>query len=430
MTDDRGHEARGSGDGPRLADGGFKDRRPLTDGGFKDRTRLADARERLHGAVEPLGRSEQVPLSAADGRVLAAPAAARRDVPHYERAAMDGFAVRAEDTFVASDRSPAVLEISEASVGETQAIQVSTGDQLPDGADAVVTLEAVDRRGGAIEVFAPVAAGDNVAPVGEDVTADQHLFDAGHRLRPSDLGLLKAVGITAVAVAERPAVAVVPTGDELVEADPQPGEVVETNGLMVSRLVERWGATATLSESVGDYRAALRSAVEANLDADVVVTTGGSSVGERDVVAEVVDGLGEVLVHGVAIQPGHPVGFGVVEGTPVVMLPGYPVSTIVGAVQLLRPLIAWQVGATPSAPPSEPVPLARKIPSEPGVRTFTRVEIEESMGGERRAEPTTTGGAGVLSSVALSDGWVVVPESREGIPSGETVAVQDWEWSP
>jgi molybdopterin molybdotransferase len=219
----------------------------------------------------------------------------------------------------------------------------------------------------------------------------------------------------------------VPTGGELVEVDPDPGEVVETNGLVVSRLVERWGGTADLQDAVGDYRAAIRSAVEANLGADVVVTTGGSSVGEHDVVAGVVDGLGEVLVHGVAIQPGHPVGFGVVEDTPVVMLPGYPVSTIVGAVQLLRPLLSWLVGATPPGLPTESVPVARKIPSEPGVRTFARVEIEESMGGERRAERTTTGGAGVLSSVALSDGWVAVPESHEGIPSGETVAVQDWE---
>jgi molybdopterin molybdotransferase len=408
-------------------DGVPGERTPLADGGFKDLTRLADAREHLHGAVEPHGRSERVPLAGADGRVLAAPADARRNVPHYERAALDGFAVRAADTFGADDRSPAVLDVSDTADTETRAVQVGTGDQLPDGADAVVPLTAVDRRDGAIEVFDPVAEGDNVAPVGEDVAVDQHLFDAGHRLEPSDLGLLKAVGITEVAVADRPAVAVVPTGGELVEVDPDPGEVVETNGLVVSRLVERWGGTADLQDAVGDYRAAIRSAVEANLGADVVVTTGGSSVGEHDVVAGVVDGLGEVLVHGVAIQPGHPVGFGVVEDTPVVMLPGYPVSTIVGAVQLLRPLLSWLVGATPPGLPTESVPVARKIPSEPGVRTFARVEIEESMGGERRAERTTTGGAGVLSSVALSDGWVAVPESHEGIPSGETVAVQDWE---
>jgi molybdopterin molybdotransferase len=401
-----------------------------TDGGFKDRTRLADARERLREAVEPHGRAEQVPVASADGRVLATAAAARRDVPHYERAAMDGFAVRAEDTFGASDRSPAVLEVAEGTVADAEAVTVGTGDQLPDGADGVVPLETVERRGDTVEVFDPVAASDNVGTVGEDVAAGQSLFDAGHRLAPADLGLLKSVGITEVAVADRPEVAVVPTGDELVEADPGPGEIVETNGLVVSTLVERWGGRANDLEVVSGYRAAIRSAVEANLTADVVVTTGGSSVGERDVVAEVVEGLGEMLVHGVAVRPGHPLGFGVVEGTPVVMLPGDPVSAIVGAVQLLRPLLAWLAGTEPSPLPAEPVPLARKIPSEPGVRTFARVDVEESMGGERRAQPVTTGGAGVLSSVALADGWVVVPESREGIPSGETVRVEDWEWSP
>jgi len=401
-----------------------------TDGGFKDRTRLGDARERLRAAVEPHGRTERRPLASADGRVLAAPAEARRAVPHYERAAMDGFAVRAADTFAASDRSPATLETAEGRVEEGGAVQVNTGEQLPDGADAVVMVEAVERRADEIEVFEPVAAGENVGPVGEDVAAGRTLFDAGHRLAPADLGLLKSVGITEVAVAEPPEVAVVPTGDELVQADPEPGEIVETNGLMTARFVERWGATARYRDVVGDYRAALRSAIEADLTADVVVTTGGSSMGERDVVAEVVDGLGEVLVHGVAVRPGHPMGFGVVQDTPLLMLPGYPVSTMVAAVQLLRPLLAWLVGAEPSRLPGEPVPLARKIPSEPGVRTFARVEVEQSMGGERRVQPTRTGGAGVLSSVALADGWVVVPESREGIPSGETVTVEDWEWSP
>jgi molybdopterin molybdotransferase len=397
-------------------------------GGFKERTRLADARERLREAAAPHGRAERVPLASADSRVLAAPVDADRDVPHYERAALDGVAVDAESTFGASDRSPAVLDVSD--TGPDGAVPVDTGEEVPPGTDAVVPIEAVDRRDGAVEVFDPVGVGDNVAAVGEDVAAGQALFDAGHRLAPSDLGLLKAAGIREVAVAERPTVGVIPTGEELVEADPDPGEAVDTNGLVVSTLVERWGAAATYRDPVGDYRAALRSAVEADLTKDVVVTIGGSSAGERDVVAGVVDGVGEVLVHGVAIRPGHPVGFGVVEDTPVLMLPGYPVSAVVGALQLLRPLLAWVAGTDPAPLPRQAVPLARKIPSEPGVRTFARVDVERSMGGERRAEPRATGGAGVLSSVALSEGWVVVPESREGIPSGETVAVQDWEWSP
>jgi molybdopterin molybdotransferase len=165
----------------------------------------------------------------------------------------------------------------------------------------------------------------------------------------------------------------------------------------------------------------------------VIVLTGGSSVGERDYTPEVVDELGEVLVHGVALKPGHPVALGVVEDTPVLMLPGYPVACIINAVQFLRPVLK-HVGHLPDEPqPTTEATLARKITSEPGTRTFVRVRVEETENeegeAERTATPTRASGSGVLSSVALADGWVVVPEGREGIAAGETVAVEDWEWS-
>jgi len=416
--------------------------------GFKDKTRLAAARQRLLDAVEPHDRTEAVGLSSADGRALAESVAAVRDVPHYPRAAMDGYAVRAADTFGASDRSPEVLRrAGEAgdveAVPPNGAVRVHTGSELPDGADSVVMIEQTEERearrasddanGDAasdVEVFDAVAEGENVAPVGEDVAAGQHLYDAGHRLRPSDLGLLKSVGVDAVAVRERPSVAVIPTGEELVQSDPDPGEVVETNGLTVSRYVERWGGSATYRDVVTDDREALRVAIQRDLTEDVVVTTGGSSVGERDLLPEVVADLGEILFHGVALKPGHPVAAGTVEGTPVLVLPGYPVACIVNAVQFLRPLLKTVGGLPDGAFPTTEARLDRKIRSEPGTRTFARVQVE--TGGEDElpaATPTRASGSGVLSSVALADGWVVVPEGREGIPEGETVAVQDWEWS-
>jgi molybdopterin molybdotransferase len=234
-------------------------------------------------------------------------------------------------------------------------------------------------------------------------------------------------------------VGVIPTGEELVQSDPGPGEVVETNGLTVSRLVDRWDGVATYRDVVTDDEAALRAAVQRDLTKDVVVTTGGSSVGERDLIPEVVDDLGEVLVHGVALKPGHPVALGVVEETPVVMLPGYPVACIVNAVQFLRPLLK-RVGHLDFRPfPTVRARLTRKIPSEPGVRTFARVRLEEGDGerdaadddesADRTATPTRASGSGVLSSVALADGWVVVPEGREGFAADETVTVEGWEWS-
>ncbi|MFC6835058.1 molybdopterin molybdotransferase MoeA [Halomarina ordinaria] len=408
----------------------------VSETGFKSVTRVAAARERLLDVATPHERTDRLPVANADGRMLAGAVSAERAVPHYARAAMDGYAVCARDTFGASDRSPTVLREADEEVADGEAVRVHTGSALPPGADAVVMVEQTERvpvgEGTDVEVFDALAEGENVGPVGEDVDAGQALYEAGHRLRPSDLGLLRSTGVRGVEVYERPTVGVVPTGEELVERDPGPGEVVETNALTVSRYVEAWGGRATYRDVVTDDREALRAAIERDLTKDVVVTTGGSSVGARDLIPEVVDDLGEVLVHGVALKPGHPCALGVVRETPVVMLPGYPVACIVNAVQFLRPLLK-HVGHLPHVPhPTREATLARKVRSEPGVRTFVRVEVDQGDEGEDglRATPTRASGSGVLSSVALADGWVVVPESREGMPEGETVSVEDWEYRP
>ncbi|SMO43106.1 molybdopterin molybdotransferase MoeA [Halorubrum cibi] len=416
--------------------------------GFKRRTRVAEARATLLDAADAHGRTETVPLADADGRVLAEPIDAPAPVPGYDRAAMDGYAVRAEDTFGASDRSPAVLrerDREDGSVAPGEAVRVHTGSALPEGADAVVMIEHVETLGDEVETFDAVASGENVGAAGEDVADGQRLYEAGETLRPSDLGLCKSVGLEEVAVRERPTVAVIPTGEELVQSDPDPGEVIETNGLTVSRLVERWGGEPRYREVVTDDEDALAAAIESDLDADVVVTTGGSSVGERDLLPEVVDGLGEVLVHGVALKPGHPVCLGRVEGTPVVSLPGYPVACIVNAVQFLRPVQKRVGGTTPDPFPTRRARLDRKVASEPGTRTFARVKLSregpDSGDGENGeddphhdpddppyvATPTRASGSGVLSSVALADGWVVVPEPREGLDAGDVVDVELWE---
>ncbi len=400
--------------------------------GFTEVTRLATARERLAEHCEPHDRTERRSPADAVGHVLARSVAAVRAVPHYDRAAMDGYAVRAADTFGATDRSPARLDCTDGTVDAGTAVQVNTGSAVPDGADAVVMVEHTERRDGSLLVYDAVAGRENIAPAGEDVDASQQLFDAGHRLTPSDVALLRAAGCDAVTVRERPRVSVLPTGEELVDpgVSPGPGEVVETNGLLVSSLVTQWGGEATYRDVVTDDEAALRAAIEADLDHDVVVTTGGSSVGERDLVPDVVDDVGEVLVHGISLKPGHPVGFGVVNGTPLVVLPGYPVSCLVTAVQLLRPALAWLAGTEPQPQPTVRRTLSRKLPSAPGERTFARVRFDDESaedGAQPTASPVWTGGAGVMSSVAFADGWVEVPESREGIPPGETVTVQQWE---
>ncbi|MBP2251306.1 molybdopterin molybdotransferase [Halarchaeum solikamskense] len=403
--------------------------------GFKQRTRVAEARAALREAVAPHGRTETVGVAHAAGRTLAAPTRAARAVPGYERAAMDGYAVRAADTVGASDRDPAVLRTAE-EMRPNAAVRVHTGSELPDGADAVVMIEAVEEYGGDVEVLDGVAVGENVGAPDEDVAADQRLHDAGHRLRPSDLGLLKASGVGEVEVYDPPSVAVIPTGEELVQSDPEPGEMIETNGLTVSRLVESWGATARYRDVVTDDADALRKAISGDVDADVVVTTGGSSVGERDLTPDVVADLGDLVFHGVALKPGHPVAAGVVDDTPVLCLPGYPVACIVNAVQFLRPVVKDAGGMPVPAFPSIEAELSGKLRSEPGVRTYARVTLDEGSEtdtegkGRPRAEPVHTSGSGVLSTVALADGWVVIPESVEGYAAGETVTVEQWEVEP
>ena len=401
--------------------------------GFKQRTRVDDALAALREVVDPHGRAEEVPIAEADGRTLAATMAASTNVPSAPRAAMDGYAVRASDTFGASDRSPEVLRVvdeepTEGVVGPNQALRVHTGSALPEGADAVVMIEQAEAVADEVELFDAVAEGENVAEAGEDVEEGQHLYDPGHVLHPSDLGLLKSVGFTEVPVFEKPEVTVISTGDELVQADPGPGETIETNGLTVSRFVERWGGEPTELAPVEDDEEALKDAIQSGLDGDLVVTSGGSSVGERDLLPEILEDLGEIVVHGVALKPGHPFGFAVCEDTPVLMLPGYPVATIVNAVQFLRPAVKRAMNAPVPPMPTTEATLERKIASEPGVRTFARVRLEERVNDPHPAAiPTRVSGSGVLSSVALADGWVVVPEASEGIDGDETVSVQHWE---
>ena len=393
--------------------------------GFKDRTRLDSARSRLRDRVAPHDRTERVALEAADGRVTAIDVTAQRNVPDYRRAAMDGYAVRAEDTFGASRQTPVELLVDNELTPGT-AVRVHTGSEVPSDATAVVMIEDVEQHDGRLDVFDPVGGGENIGDVGEDVAEGMEIVPAGTRLRPSDLGLLKSVGRSRVTVWERPEVAVIPTGEELVQTDPNPGEVIETNGLTVSRLVTRWGGDPTYRSIVTDNREALRAAIERDLDRDIVVTTGGSSVGERDLVPEIVEDLGDVLVHGVALKPGHPVALGIVENTPVIMLPGYPVACIINAVQFLRPAMFWNMDVDVPPIPTVGAVLDEKLRSEAGHRTFARVTIDRTEDG-MTATPVRASGSGILSSVTSADGWVEVPEPREGYAAGERVTVQFWE---
>lgn len=395
------------------------------EGGFERLTPLAHARERLRSLCPPHERQETVSTADAQGRVVASAVESPRPLPHYERVTVDGFAVRAAETFDATERSPVRLEAGTAPVSEGEAVPVQAGSPVPAGATAVVRVSRTERRDDGIDVFDAVASGANVEATGSDVEAGAVVVECGQRLTPPAVSLLQTAGIETVPVVEPPRVVVIPAGDSLGETEPAPGEHVETNGAMVQSLVEEWGGKASVRDTAAD-RDAIRSALTGALGADGIVTTGLSSVGTDDVVPGLVDSMGTLDCHGVAIDPGRSVGVGTIEETPVLVLPGEPPSAYLDAVQFLRPALTSLGGAPLPTLPSRSARLDEKLPSEPGVRTFAQVTLDTDESGLRRATPVCVGGACRLSKIAVGDGWVEVPDKSEGLPAGEPVDVQQW----
>jgi putative molybdopterin biosynthesis protein len=358
----------------------------------------------------------RVPVGEAVGRVTAEPVWARRSSPAYDSAGMDGIAVRAADTVGAAETTPVLL---------TDFVVVDTGDPMPDGYDAVVMREHVHRVGDAAELRAAVPPYAHVRSIGEDVAASELLLPAGHRLRPVDVAAAAAAGAVELVVRRPPRVVVVPTGDEIrpVGTEPAPGEIVDTNSLMLAAQARELGCTARVTEIVPDDPALITEAMrKAAADADLVVLVAGSSAGRDDYTARVVAGAGTLAVHGVAVRPGHPVVLGAVDATPVLGAPGYPVSAALTFEIFAAPLLAELEGAAPPERPVTTARLARKLASTVGMDDWVRVRLGR-VGGEIVATPLPRG-AGVLTSLVRADGLLVVPAGLEGHHAGERVQVQ------
>lgn len=388
--------------------------------GFNRLVSEASALEILLRLSRPVKGAEEVALESADGRVLAEPASAPRDVPHYDRSAMDGYAVRSADTAGASRAGPVRLRVA-SEVLPLHGVPVQTGSALPRGADAVLPQEDAERDGPRLDVLRRVREGEHVGRRGEDVAAGDLVFPVGHALRPADLGLLRLLGIERVRVRRRPCVGILVTGEELLPrcADPEPGRMVDGNGIMLLAACSRWGGDPGLVAVYSDDPLRIAGELErAAGRSDLVVTSGGTSVGARDQVVEALQAVGEVAFHGVAIQPARPVAAGRIAEVPVVCLPGFPAATFIAAFAFVRPTLARLRGGPPLTPCSRRGRLARKIVSTLGLRSYTRVRLDGD-----RVEPLRTSGAGVLSSIARADGFVITPENSEGHPEGAEVEV-------
>ena len=371
---------------------------------------------------------ETVAVEDSLGRVTAAPVFARTSVPHYHGAAMDGIALRAEDSFGASEAQPVTL-VAAATSGRQPArafAYVDTGHALPAWANAVVMIEHVYPAGdGRVAIRAAAAPWQHVRLVGEDVVATEALLPRSHRIRPYDIGALLAAGHLEVAVAPRPTVAIIPTGSELIEpgdAAP-PGAITEFNSRVVAAFVSEWGGIPRRQPRVADDLERIRTAVaRAAKGHDAVVVIAGSSAGARDFTVAALGALGEVLVHGIDIMPGKPAICARIGDTPVLGLPGYPVSAVIVCQQVLRPLLARLLGTAPEPPPTVLATVPRKLPSKLGLEEFVRVALGRV--GERIVANPLGRGAGVITTMVRADGVVRIPPLSEGINAGETVAVE------
>ncbi len=406
---------------------------------------LKQARSRLEQALDDAGLwgilgAETLPLDEnALGRVLAEAAWAKVSSPHYHASAMDGFAVAAHSTNGAQPSAPLTLPVG--SSDSPKAAYVDTGDPLPGWADAVIPIENVEpltesgamskdlRKPSAIRIRAAVTPWSHVRPMGEDIVATQLVLPKGHVLRPVDLGALAAAGHQEVRVSRRPRVAILPTGTELVPigSSLKPGDILEYNSLVLAAQINEMGGEATRFPITRDDLELITEQVRlAGREYDLVLLNAGSSAGAEDFSAGVIAKLGTLLVHGVAVRPGHPVILGMLElegrRVPIIGVPGYPVSAALTIDIFVEPLIAKWLGRTPKELLTVPARLTRKTTSPAGDEDYVRVALGK-VGDELLAAPLSRG-AGVITSLVQADGLMVLPPGTQGVEAGETVQVR------
>jgi molybdopterin molybdotransferase len=397
-----------------------------------------EARATWFASIPFAVRRETIPTSEALGRVTAAPLRSPMALPAFPRSTVDGYAVRAEDTLGASESLPAYLTVvgevpmgqaANVEVGPSQTAIVHTGGMIPPGADAVVMVERTQKLDdNDIEVLRPVAFGENIINVGEDVLEEEEILPAGHLLRPQDLGGLLAVGLTDVLVSRRPRVALIATGDEVIPPSQPlgPGQVRDINTYTLSGLVERAGGVPWSFGIIPDRFEALRAAAaQALAEADVVVMSAGSSVSVRDMTGDVINDLGApgALVHGISFRPGKPTVLAVCDGKPVIGLPGNPVSAMVVFGLLVSPMLwRWQGLARPPEPRTIKARLARNVASVAGREDRIQVRLEQRQDG-LWADPVF-GKSNLIFILVKADGMIKVPLDQTGLSAGEIVEVQ------
>jgi putative molybdopterin biosynthesis protein len=387
---------------------------------YLEDTPLREAQEQILKRIRFVPEVEIIPTPQALGRVTAQPIYAKVSMPNYHASAMDGIAVKAEKTYGADEQHPVRLKLGE------DYVVVDTGDPIPDGYDAVIMIEdihQIDEE--TVEILEPAAPWQHIRPIGEDVVVGEVIVPARYKLRPVDLGALLAGGNVTVPVMRKPRVAIIPTGTELSSPSEQvaEGEIIEFNGTVFAAYLQEWGAEPVYRGIVPDDYGLIKEAVQAAVrEADIVLLNAGSSAGREDFTVHVVEELGEVLTHGVATRPGKPVVIGIVEGKPVIGLPGYPVSAYLNLEWFARLLVHHYYGLTEPQRPRIKATIGRRIVSVMGAEDFVRVTIG-CIDGQYIANPLTRS-AGVTMSMVRADGLLRIPPGHLGYEQGETAEVE------
>jgi molybdenum cofactor synthesis domain-containing protein len=382
-------------------------------------------------AAAPIERVERVSIRHAHGRVVATAPVAALDVPPFDRAAMDGYAVVAEDTFGAGRYEPRVLrciekvytgQVAARRVGRGECIEIATGAPMPEGADAVVMVEESEKAdaGGEVRVFTPVYPRQHVGRRAADIASGQEVLARGEVLNASRIGALAATGVLDVDVFAKPRIAILSTGNEIVEPGRPlgPGQIYDINQFTLSAVIAAHGGEAVVFPTVPDSLPELTAAVQAAGGEDMMVFSGGSSVGERDLILDVLQRAGEVLFHGIAVKPGKPTVFGRAGGKPVLGMPGYPTSCLSNAHMLLVPLLRRIARLPEYTPPSVRLPLGRRIVSTTGRHQFYTVRIADGV-----AMPAFKA-SGDITSMSRADGYIEIPAQTDVVEAGEMVEVK------
>lgn len=386
------------------------------------------ALEIIENNIIQIRRVERIPIDEASGRVLSEDAVAAFNVPPFDRSAMDGYAVRAEDTFGAINSSPKALrligvqhagEVFEGEVRQGDCVQVSTGSPIPKGSDAVVMVEYTSREDELVEIQRPVYPGANIAPEGEDIKVGEVVVKEGEMLTPAKVGALAALNFESVNVLEKPRIAVFSTGSEVrpLGMDLRPGQIYDVNSYTLSTMISANGCVPVKKGIIPDDESAIEKAVDDASGYDVGVFSGGSSVGTRDLFADAVETLGEVFFHGLQVKPGKPTLFGVVSGTPIFGMPGYPTSCLSNAYVFLTPALRKLAGLPPAEPRTVRARMGSRIVSSSGREQFLTVRLDGGV-----AYPIFKK-SGDITSMANADGYVILPVNLDVIEKGEEVTV-------